>query len=244
VLVTRPTHQADTFIALLHAAGAETFALPAIEIKPLTISHRIEQRLQTGYYQRVIFISANAVQYGLAYLPQNKTLQIAAIGEGSARRLTEQKCHVDMVADCGFTSEHLLALSAMQANAVAGMHILIMRGQGGRTLLAETLQSRGAVVDHAEVYQRCRPQTDAHWLAPLWQKRIQLICVTSNETLENLYHMLGDYQQQLLNTLLLVPGARCYQLAQQLGFKQIIQAASATDTNMLQRIMQRYQTGV
>lgn len=244
VLVTRPTHQAGNFTALLQTAGAETFALPAIEIKPLALSHIIEQHLQTGYYQLVIFISANAVQYGLAYLPENLGLHIAAIGEGSARSLIEQKWPVDIVADSGFTSEDLLALPAMQTKAVTGKHILIMRGQGGRTTLADTLHARGAMVDYAEVYQRCRPQIETKWLAPLWQTRINLVCVTSNETLENLYHMLADYRNQLFSTLLLVPGSRCYQLALQLGFKYIIEATSATDNNMLQRIIQRHQTGV
>lgn len=239
VLVTRPAHQAAGFISLLQQAGAETFALPGIEIQPLALDADTKHRLQqSSGYQIVIFISANAVRYGLPHLRQHSAQHIAAIGEGSAGTLREQGWQVDLVADSGFSSEDLLALPAMQTNAIAGQHILIIRGQGGRETLAQTLQARGAKVDYAEVYQRCRPQTDTQWLAPLWQQRIHLVCVTSNETLENVYTMLNQYQDQLLNTVLLVPGARAYQLAQDLGFKHIIQAASATDQCMLQRIMQ------
>ena len=239
VLVTRPAHQAGGFISLLQQAGAETFALPTIEIQPLTLSDDTRHRLlQPNCYQIVVFISANAVRFGLPLLQKHTAAQIAAIGEGTARALREQGWQVDLVAESGFSSEDLLALPAMQANAIAGKHILIMRGQGGRELLADTLQARGATVDYAEVYQRCQPQTETQWLAALWQHRIHLVCVTSNESLENLYHILNAYRDQLLNTLLLVPSARCYQLAQSLGFKHIIQAASATDNNMLQRIIQ------
>lgn len=248
VLVTRPAHQAGHFIKLLQQAGAITFPLPAIEIQALTISAELKQHLlQSSRYQIVIFISANAVQWGLPHLKKSAGQQIAAIGEGSARALGNQGWHVDLVADSGFTSEDFLALPALQASALTGKHILIVRGEGGREFLGETLRSRGAVVEYAEVYRRCQPQVDTQWLAPLWQQDIQLVCVTSNETLENLYHMLKPYRAQLLHTTLLVPGNRACQLAQSLGFTKIIQAASASDNNMLQRIIQWHnqpQTGI
>jgi len=239
VLVTRPAHQASHFINLLQQSGARTYALPTIEIQALTISDELKQHLlQSSRYQIVIFISANAVQWGIPHLKKCAVQQIAAIGEGSARALGAQGWHVDLVADSGFTSEDLLDLPALQASALAGKHILIVRGKGGREFLGEILQSRGAVVEYAEVYRRCQPQVDTQWLAPLWQQHIHLVCVTSNETLENLYHMLKQYRDQLLHTTLLVPGNRAYQLAQSLGFTNIILAASASDNNMLQRIIQ------
>lgn len=247
--MTRPSHQASAFINMLQQAGAETFALPAIEILPLTPDADIKQHMsEPGRYQLVIFISANAVRYGLPLLQKNPATQIAAIGEGSARCLTELGWQVDVMAESGFSSEDLLALPALQTSMLAGKQLLIVRGQGGREHLAEILRSRGATVEYAEVYQRCRPRADTQWLAPIWQDHIHLVCVTSNETLENLYHMLHQFHNRLLNTLLLVPSSRAYQLALKLGFKNIIQAASATDTDMLQRILQwqnqQHQTGV
>ncbi|MDQ1363181.1 MAG: uroporphyrinogen-III synthase [Pseudomonadota bacterium] len=245
VLVTRPAHQASGFIHLLQQAGATTFALPCMEIQPLAPDENTRYRLQqSNSYQIVIFISANAVRHGLPLLQKQSAQQIAAIGEGSARALREQGREVDIVADSGFRSEDLLALPAMQSDVISGKNILIIRGRGGREVLAETLRARGAKVDYAEVYQRSRPQTDAKWLTNLWRQPMQLVCVTSNEMLENLYHMLHEFHNQLLNTQLLVPSTRCYQLAQRLGFKHIIQAESATDNNMLNRIMTWHQTGV
>lgn len=238
VLVTRPAHQAGPFISLLQQSGAETFLLPAIEIHAVVPSAELQHRLQLLPYHIVIFISANAVRCGLPLLHKQPDQQIAAIGEGSAHALNELGWQVDLVAEAGFTSEALLALPAFASAALNGKRILIVRGQGGRELLADTLKSRGASVDYAEVYTRQQPQTAIDWLAPLWQKRIHLVCVTSNETLENLYHMLKQYRDPLLQTTLLVPGERGHQLAHSLGFKKIIHAASASDNNMLQRIIE------
>lgn len=239
VLVTRPAHQAGNFISLLQQSGAQTFALPAIAIQPLTLSEDLRRRLQqAAHYHLIIFISANAVHYGLPWLHKQTGQHIAAIGEGSARALNQQGWRVDLLAESGYTSEDLLALPALQAPAITGQNILIVRGQGGREFLADSLTSRGAHVDYAEVYVRSQPQADIGWLAPLWSHGLHLVCVTSNATLENLYHMLKQYRDPLLQTTLLVPGERGYKLAQSLGFKHIIQAASASDHDMLQSIIQ------
>ena len=247
VLVTRPAHQASEFILQLQMAGAETFALPAMEIQPLSLNASTQQRLQKTDYQLVIFISANAVLYGLPvlqHLIQKPTTKIAAIGGRTAHTLQAQGLAVDLRAHTGQTSEDLLALPALQKNVIAGTSVLIVRGQGGREVLSLTLQSRGALVNYAEVYTGNRPQSDTQWLANLWrQQRIHIVCVTSNAVLENLYHMLQHYNDPLLNTVLLVPGERCKQLAQTLRFKKIIQATSACDNDMLQRIHQWHQTG-
>ena len=217
MLVTRPAHQASEFILQLQMAGAETFALPAMEIQPLSLNASTRQRLQITDYHLVIFISANAVLYGLPelqQLTQKPATKIAAIGSQTAHKLQVQGLAVDLQAHAGQTSEDLLALPALQKNVVAGTSVLIVRGQGGREVLSLTLQSRGALVDYAEVYTRNRPQSDTQWLANLWQQRIHIVCVTSNVVLENLYHMLQHYNDPLLNTVLLVPGERCKQLAQ------------------------------
>ena len=246
VLVTRPVHQAGGFIAQLQAAGATAFALPAIEITPLALNAITQQQLLAQRYQLIIFISANAVLYGLSTvrpLTNNPQTKITAIGHSTAQKLQEQGVSIDIIAASGHTSEDLLKLPTLQTAVTNGSHILIVRGKGGRELLATTLQQRGAHVDYAEVYTRNCPQTNTQWINNLWHNQLHIICVTSNVILENLYHMLQHNSDPLLKTTLLVPGDRCQQLAQTLGFKKIIQASSAGDNDMLQRILQWQQTG-
>lgn len=241
VLVTRPAHQAAGLIERLHEAGAETFSLPVIEIetRPLRVN-------PDSNYDLMIFISANAVIHGANfYKSARKKPKIAAIGQATARTLIDQGIQVDVQPEQGFTSEHLLALDDFSPEKIHGQHILIIRGEGGRDYLAEHLKARGAQVDYAEVYRRTQPQIDVHWLIPLWeQQRIHLVMVTSNQALENLYHMLKQQHHWLLATPLMVPGERCHQLAIQLGFNCIITASSASDDAMLQSMMQWHQKSV
>jgi uroporphyrinogen-III synthase len=245
VLVTRPAHQAGALLERLQQAGFRALGLPSIEIVPsddpdtaLSLMRRLTD------YQLLIFISTNAVDYGLKCIDQagvSIEQAVAAIGRSTAARLDQQGIHVDLQPPTGYTSEDLLALDALQAEAISGQRILIFRGQGGREQLAQSLRERGAQVDYAEVYQRRRPGKAALDVHALWQQdAIQLVTVTSNESLENLYHMLDTKDRpRLLNTPLVVPGQRCAQRAQQLGFsKQILIAANASDEAMLDCIMQ------
>jgi uroporphyrinogen-III synthase len=74
----------------------------------------------------------------------------------------------------------------------------------------------------------------------LWRnQQIQIVTVTSNEALKNLYHILNKSARELLlATPLVVPGERCGELARQTGFETILTAANATDQAMLDTIQQ------
>jgi MFS superfamily sulfate permease-like transporter len=80
----------------------------------------------------------------------------------------------------GQDSEALLALP--QLEQVAGKRIAIFRGVGGRTLLADTLRSRGATVDYVECYRRRRPDADAGPLLQRWAD-VSAVTIASAETL-------------------------------------------------------------
>jgi len=244
VLVTRPAHQAGPLIELLQQAGARAIPFPVIEIHRADASDALQRAIaQLDSYDLVIFISANAVDHGLEFIRQaGRQLpgEVAAIGQSTAARLQQQGIRVSLQPAEGFNSEALLASDALQAQHISGRQVLIFRGAGGRELLAQTLQQRGAQVDYAEVYQRRRPQVDAAPLLDLWRKgRIQLVTVTSNEALKNLYHMVEqDGRELLLKTPLVVPGQRCAELARQTGIQTILTAANATDQAMLDTIRQ------
>ena len=243
VLVTRPAHQAKPFINMLETLGATAIPFPVIEIAPPDHPEGVvEQLKQLNDYQLIIFISANAVEYGLKFVEQaGKSIDcpIAAIGKRTAEKLQQHGQAVSIQSSSGYNTEALLQHPQLQETAIAGNKVLIFRGTAGRELLADSLRSRGAQVDYAEVYQRKQPEADSHKLETEWTSNsLQIVTVTSNEALKNLYHMLDKTMRDwLLNTPLVVPSQRCAELAHELGFKQqIVQAANATDEAMLEAI--------
>lgn len=229
----------------LQQAGAHPIGFPVIDIRPPLHTENLMDRLaRVAQYDMLIFISANAVRYGLQTIAEAGGMigqSVSAIGKSTAAALREQGIQVTLEPESGFNTEALLADTAFDADAIRGKKVLIVRGQGGRELLADSLRSRGAEVDYAEVYRRCRPAVDDTEVHRLWQNgQIQIVTVTSNEALKNLYDMLTiDTRSYLLNTPLVVPGPRAAELALQSGFRaEILTAANATDQAMLDAIRQ------
>ena len=231
VLVTRPAHQAETLCRLISDAGGEPVRLPAIEIVPPAgpaALARILDRLDR--FDLAIFVSPNAVR-ALTLLNWRlpATLALAAVGDGTRRALAEAGYSGVLAPAESFDSEGLLALPALQA--VRGRRILILRGDGGRELLAEALRARGAEVSYAECYRRQRPAIpDPTALARLVAGEIDIAVVTSSEGLANLLVLGGDAARtRLLATPLVVVSARQEQAARALGFHAAIEIAARAD---------------
>jgi uroporphyrinogen-III synthase len=239
VLVTRPAHQADALCDLVTAHGGRPIPFPAIEIHGPRDSGQVKAQLQDiSGYDLAIFISPNAVRYGLALVPDRKIpdgLKVAAVGRGTARALRDQGVRVDLFPRERFDSEALLVFPALQA--VAGRRILIFRGNGGRRLLGDTLRERGAEVVYAEVYRRELPQVDASTLVACWPEDVQVVIATSNEILDNLFTLLGPAGKELLQgTLLVVVSGRMLSHAKEIGCRKPLQAPRADNESLLQTL--------
>lgn len=156
VVLTRPAGQGEALKSRIQAAGGEVLALPLLAIAaPSNPVHAEVLRAQLACADAVIFISPNAVRMALAALPAQDWPPISrlmAIGQGTARALTEAGFSQVLVPRDGADSEAVLALPELQQ--LAGQRILLVRGEGGRELLATALSERGAQVDHAIVYRR------------------------------------------------------------------------------------------
>ncbi len=223
-MVTRPARQAGPLIKQLQAAGARPWSFPLLEIIPHTSAQLEELIAHLDQYDMVIFVSPNAVHYGIEAVSRRRTwpesLRLATIGKGSAQEL--EAClgrRPDVLPSSGSDSEALLETTELQE--VSGKHILIFRGRHGRELLADTLRARGARVDYAEVYERQRPKVDTAPLnTALSSGSIDVILITSSEALENLLSMVApDNQDALYQIPLVVIHPRQAERAQQLGFR-------------------------
>lgn len=223
VLVTRPAAQSAGLVARLQDQGADVVLFPALAILPTSRPDALKAVLAgLGGYDLAIFISPSAAEWGLAEAgPWPAGLQVAAVGQGTARALAARGISPALVPETGADSEHLLALP--QLADVAGRRILILRGEGGREQLAEYLRARGARVDYAECYRRGCPEADpAPLLDALANRRIGAVTAFSGETLDNLLALLGPAcPPTLLDLPLFVPHPRIAEHARELGFRAI-----------------------
>ncbi len=231
VLVTRPRPFNEDACDLVRAEGGTAIALPAIRIEPQAAA------TDMGACDWAIFVSRNAVRHGHRSLNRgDHAPRVAAVGSATAEEL-ERHGFTDIVRpEQGFTSEALLQHPALQA--VRGARVRIVRGNGGRELLAETLRERGASVEYLEVYRRI-PET--HSRARLAEIRrllaaagIDFVTVGSGETLDALTGLLGPSASALLRRSQLVTASeRVVKMAESLGLGGRILLASGPQDALL-----------
>jgi uroporphyrinogen-III synthase len=241
VVVTRPAHQAGRLAALIAAEGGQAIVFPALAIGPPADHDALEaiiNRIDT--FDLAIFISPNAVQWGLSALGSRRLAahtRLAAVGEATAAALGEHGFGDVVTPFGGYNSEALLATEALRD--VRGRRIVIFRGEGGRELLGRTLAGRGADVVYAECYRRLRPDTDpADLLAALERGEVNAVTVTSVEAVDNLLAMLGERGRALLDTVVLVVGSeRVAETCRARGCRApLIVADSAADADLVDAI--------
>jgi len=208
VLVTRPRIQASELVSAIESAGGSAFCFPVIDIVPRDENVVDAQAAELAKPDIVVFVSRNAVEYGLRYTDSGK---IAVIGPATAAAIQAAGRIVDIQPATGFDSEHLLDEPAFRD--VDGKHVRIIRGSKGRELLADELTARGAVVDYLSVYERRLPDVAAQTLADIesrWrQGDIAVITVMSVQSLQNLVALLPDWcESQLESTPLVTPAGR------------------------------------
>ena len=227
ILITRPLEQAEGLSKLIRDAGGMPLVFPVIEIKPPTDPARLDILLRRlGEFDLAIFISPTSVAWAWERITATcawpESLQVAAVGQGSARALGE--CGIkNVITPAGQAdSEALLAMSALQN--VAGKSIVIFRGEGGRELLAETLTQRGAHVEYAECYRRTRPETD---IAPLLQQQeyISAVVLFSRESLANFRKLLGAAWPQFKSLPVFVPHERIADACKEEGMDTVLLAS-------------------
>ncbi|MCX8016916.1 MAG: uroporphyrinogen-III synthase [Rhodocyclaceae bacterium] len=152
---------------------------------------------------------------------------MATVGKSSEQALRRHGLDDVVAPQERFDSEALLALPAFAD--VAGLRVVIFRGDGGRDLFGDTLKSRGAHVDYVTCYRRVKPALDPAPLIRLWQEgRLDAITLTSSEGLRNLWEMVGKLGQSWLKkTPTFVPHARIAEQARDLGLARVILTAPA-----------------
>jgi uroporphyrinogen-III synthase len=237
IILTRPLQQAQALARAIEAIGGRAIIFPALEIIPTKPDPADQAKIDAA--DMAIFISANAVEYGLQYAVVPRETLVAAIGAATAAALNQAGYQNVIVPPQGADSEALLAAPAL--HDVAGKHIAIFRGVGGRETLRDTLRQRGAKVEYIECYTRRRPDVAADVVSSLLARDdIAAIQALSRETLENFCTMIGDKGVALLrHTPLFAPHSAILEGARSLGFSQGI-VTEFGDAGLLTALEQRF----
>lgn len=237
ILVTRPALQAEGLCKHIVDLGGTVLRLPALSIEAKSVE------LSAIHYDLLIFISSNAVQHGQAIVKAQSQARIAAVGSATAQALQTLGHNIDVTPEQAANSEALLAHPLLM-NPPA--KILIVRGNGGRELLRDTLTARGSTVDIAEVYVRQPATADAMQLALVTQQlqagELDVISVTSVETLQALDAMFDPDTRQLAHACTLLAGsARIASAARDAGWQgECVIADSPEDARLVAALTRWY----
>lgn len=243
ILVTRPSPASDQLVSRLRSRGQVAWALPLIEFTPGTQLDILPARLSALAEGDLVFIlSQNAIHYAHPAIVQAGItwpahLNYYAIGRSTALATHAVSGHQVIWPHEQEITEILIQLPALQQ--VAGRRALILRGNGGRELLGETLHSRGAQVEFIECYQRSARHYNGAEEGRRWRDRgIDTLVVTSGEMLQQLYTLFPDIDRDewLLHCRLLVVSERLAILARELGWTTILVAEGADNDALLRAL--------
>ncbi len=217
---------------------------PGMEIQPVEPAPASAEALARWHATDwAFFVSGNAVRHGLPHLPDDREPgrpSIAAVGASTAQALLAAG-FATVLRPCGSEdSEGLLACPELQY--LHGQQVLIIRGIGGRDVLAQGLRRAGATVAYAEVYARvAATQPVEPFQQALASGDIAGICAMSTETIHNLFDRLGEaWHAALCRCCWIVPHPRVAQAASALGIRQVVQAAGSSDVAVLRALQERY----
>lgn len=232
VLVTRPAPQGRILCDLIETQGGKSIYFPTISYAGPQDEALFLSQIKTLSEQHwIIFISAEAVARAMpliANIERYQALSYAAVGAGTQKALSEHGIQQVIAPSAHYGSEALLALAPFQA--VKEQKIAIVKGEGGREWLVDTLRQRGALVTEINVYRRQLPNVTLS----LATTCPEVMVATSYEAVRNLKTLAGENQWAQLKTIpLVVVSERIKILAHNLGFQTIWVTFEASNAAIL-----------
>lgn len=242
VMVTRPKPQGEELCKLIQQAGGRAIYFSTLEIAPPKDSITFSQQITAlDRYDWLIVVSQHAVYQSAELIHARwpifpEKLKIAAVGESTAKALQAANLPVHIYPHDNWSSEGLLYLPVFQK--MVGKKIALLRGEGGRELLADELIKRGAELTRIIAYHRRLPTLPLQKYRDLLQaNEIDIIICASCESMRNLKSLLGEASWPKVWTVpLLVTSQRIATQAEKLGYKTIFLTDHAQHHAILQAL--------
>jgi uroporphyrinogen-III synthase len=236
VLLTRPAEESAALAATLSDAGIFSSSLPLLDTEPLPITPAQQAVFDDlGRYCAVIVVSKPAARLAVQRLDRRwPQLPWFSVGAATAQVLADQGLDVHYP-QTGDDSEALLALPALrEAIARPGARVLILRGEGGRELLAERLREQGASVEYLALYRRFLPAYDVGVLMQRIQlERLNGLVVSSGQGFLHLQALAGPDWPLVAQLPLFVPSPRVCEMARAAGAEKVVDCRGASAAALL-----------
>jgi uroporphyrinogen-III synthase len=237
LLLTRPAEDCAALAQTLAAQGVFSHCLPLLDIVALPVSDKIRQAIaRLPRCNAVIVVSKPAARIALDLLEGSPSLTMPwfSVGAATAQILRDHGLDVSYPAD-GDDSEALLQLPRLrEAVSQPGAQVLILRGEGGRELLAERLRELGASVEYLELYRRDLPAYPPNELSlRIEAERLNGLVVSSGQGFEHLRQMAGDAWPTIAQLPLFVPSPRVAELAHAAGAQTVVDCRGASAAALL-----------
>lgn len=250
LLLTRPAQESAVLAEVLNGEGVFTSSLPLLETEPLELTPAQRSVIYTLLdYSAVIVVSKPAARLAVELIdevwPQPPMQPWFSVGEATGRILADYGLDASWPVE-GDDSEALLGLAALKAVAAQpDSRVLIMRGEGGRELLAERLREQGVEVEYLPLYRRFMPSYPPSTLPGLVEvERLNGLVVSSGQGFEHLLELAGNSWPRLAELPLFVPSARVAELARAAGASTVIDCHGASAVALLAALRDQPQPAV
>ena len=170
LLVTRPQPQADAWVVRLSALGVDAAALPLLAIAGAPDPAALGQAWASLSTQElVMFVSPNAVQQFFAHRPAGLAAAAwpahclaGSTGPGTASALVAAGVPLAAIisppSEAGQFDAEALWQVLRPRRDWDGASVLVVRGEGGRDWLADSLRAVGATLNFVAAYRRVLPE--------------------------------------------------------------------------------------
>lgn len=235
VLITRTRPAAQYLAERVAKMGLDPFECAPFRLEPPENSAAVADQLAMALpADRVILTSHEAVRQavnlaGTALL--NRALIIVP-GQGTAAVARELGLRNVIYPERHGTSEAVLAMPELRD--VEGLEVLILAAAGGRSLMGEVLERRGAVVERIHVYRRVACDLPEGLAGSVASADAVVTLGASLEAVSGLVTRLPEPPLERIRAApLIVPSQRVAEHAARLGFRRCIEASGASDDAML-----------
>lgn len=231
-LLTRPLPKLPTSCAQFLAAGINAVGIAFHDIQPLDLDYpSLAHKLSTLRTDDIIIVTSVYAATPLVSLCDPPPCTCLAVGKSTASFL--QNAGWQVLIPTNESSEGLLSLNTtLQGH---GRSVLLFKGEGGRDLLAPTLQTRGFAVELVELYRRVL-LTPPVVSAPFSEVTCEGVICTSGEAAQAL---LSWVPTALTRLPWLTVSQRVANIVREGGIKTVEICEAASDHAIIEWILQR-----